>query len=161
MSLYVLVCLNTNKPLLKFITYNLLENKNTFELCIWAHGKACFWTVSDARPPHAARCTPPHSAATWLSAPPPKSTSSRERRWQSHQSTLGRYGPNHNNIGTCYIVNLELMYYKVIPTSFCEIWRNHRKYYYPCIMADKEFEEFSDLLDELPQHFKAADQTYK
>ena len=30
-----------------------------------------------------------------------------------------------------------------------------------CIMADKEFEEFSDLLDELPQHFKAADQTYK
>ena len=29
------------------------------------------------------------------------------------------------------------------------------------IMADKEFEEFSDLLDELPQHFKAADQTYK
>jgi len=28
-------------------------------------------------------------------------------------------------------------------------------------MADKEFEEFSDLLDELPQHFKAADQTYK
>jgi len=28
-------------------------------------------------------------------------------------------------------------------------------------MADKEFEEFSDLLDELPQHFKAPDQTYK
>lgn len=28
-------------------------------------------------------------------------------------------------------------------------------------MADQEFEEFSDLLDALPQHFKATDQSYK
>ena len=29
------------------------------------------------------------------------------------------------------------------------------------IMADKDFEEFSDNLDELPQHFKASDKTYQ
>ena len=29
------------------------------------------------------------------------------------------------------------------------------------IMADTEFEEFTDLLDELPQHFKAPEQSYK
>lgn len=28
-------------------------------------------------------------------------------------------------------------------------------------MADKEFEEFTDCLDDLPQHFKASDQSYK
>ena len=127
-SLYILACLNTNKPLLKymygfvvkFTSYNLpaiylhthtdsktgpplhlrilstkpqnietslprplhicssflfpkmgncyfpqileleREKKNTFELCIWAHGEACFWTVSDARPPHAACWFTPH-----------------------------------------------------------------------------------------------------
>ena len=64
----------------------------------------------DLLTPHAGSrrmCAAQH-AATWLSAPPPKSTSSHERRRQSHQSTLGRYGPNHNNIGTYYIVKLEL-----------------------------------------------------
>jgi hypothetical protein len=30
----------------------------------------------------------------------------------------------------------------------------------PTKMADTEFEEFSDLLDELPQHFKATQETY-
>ena len=28
-------------------------------------------------------------------------------------------------------------------------------------MADKDFEEFSDNLDELPQHFRASDKTYQ